>query len=66
MTSKKNLKLVFYNFLFTSKNENSHLKAIDFGLPDFVKPGNCNFRPYQYAIELLGTLLLGKKTRSTT
>ncbi|KAF8679264.1 hypothetical protein HU200_046042 [Digitaria exilis] len=26
------------NFLFTSKDENSHLKAIDFGLSDFVKP----------------------------
>ncbi|XP_039010301.1 CDPK-related kinase 5 isoform X1 [Hibiscus syriacus] len=27
------------NFLFTSKDENSQLKAIDFGLSDFVKPG---------------------------
>uniref|UniRef100_A0A2P2L944 CROOKED family protein n=1 Tax=Rhizophora mucronata TaxID=61149 RepID=A0A2P2L944_RHIMU len=26
------------NFLFTSNDENSHLKAIDFGLSDFVKP----------------------------
>ncbi|KAJ1291917.1 hypothetical protein BS78_02G352800 [Paspalum vaginatum] len=26
------------NFLFTSKDENSNLKAIDFGLSDFVKP----------------------------
>ncbi|KAD4888105.1 hypothetical protein E3N88_20178 [Mikania micrantha] len=26
------------NFLFTSKDENSSLKAIDFGLSDFVKP----------------------------
>ncbi|GLT39035.1 hypothetical protein SLA2020_132430 [Shorea laevis] len=26
------------NFLFTSKDENSALKAIDFGLSDFVKP----------------------------
>ncbi|RDX80619.1 CDPK-related kinase 5, partial [Mucuna pruriens] len=26
------------NFLFTSKDENSKLKAIDFGLSDFVKP----------------------------
>ncbi|XP_028760474.1 CDPK-related kinase 5 [Neltuma alba] len=26
------------NFLFTSKDENSDLKAIDFGLSDFVKP----------------------------
>ncbi|QCD81659.1 Protein kinase [Vigna unguiculata] len=26
------------NFLFTSKEENSELKAIDFGLSDFVKP----------------------------
>jgi hypothetical protein len=29
----------FQNFLFTSKEENSNLKAIDFGLSDFVKPG---------------------------
>ncbi|RZR95337.1 hypothetical protein BHM03_00024171 [Ensete ventricosum] len=28
------------NFLFTSKDENSQLKAIDFGLSDFVKPGH--------------------------
>lgn len=27
------------NFLFTSKDENSPLKAIDFGLSDYVKPG---------------------------
>lgn len=27
------------NFLFTSKDESSQLKAIDFGLSDFVKPG---------------------------
>lgn len=27
------------NFLFTSKDENSTLKAIDFGLSDYVKPG---------------------------
>ncbi|XP_077224335.1 CDPK-related kinase [Tasmannia lanceolata] len=26
------------NFLFTSKDENSQMKAIDFGLSDFVKP----------------------------
>ncbi|OMO56732.1 hypothetical protein CCACVL1_26330 [Corchorus capsularis] len=28
------------NFLFTSKDENSQLKAIDFGLSDYVKPGH--------------------------
>lgn len=27
------------NFLFTSADENSQLKVIDFGLSDFVKPG---------------------------
>lgn len=27
------------NFLFSSKDEDSQLKAIDFGLSDFVKPG---------------------------
>lgn len=30
------------NFLFTSKDENSKLKVIDFGLSDFVKPGWSN------------------------
>lgn len=30
------------NFLFASKNENSVLKAIDFGLSDFVKPEHCS------------------------
>lgn len=27
------------NFLFSSEDENSTLKAIDFGLSDYVKPG---------------------------
>lgn len=27
------------NFLFVSKDEDSTLKAIDFGLSDYVKPG---------------------------
>lgn len=31
--------LLCQNFLFTSKEETSLLKAIDFGLSDFVKPG---------------------------
>uniref|UniRef100_A0A2C9UVD3 non-specific serine/threonine protein kinase n=1 Tax=Manihot esculenta TaxID=3983 RepID=A0A2C9UVD3_MANES len=30
--------LLDQNFLFTSKDENSQLKAIDFGLSDFVRP----------------------------
>jgi hypothetical protein len=30
---------LFQNFLFSSKDENSPLKVIDFGLSDFVKPG---------------------------
>lgn len=29
------------NFLYTSKDESSQLKAIDFGLSDFVRPGLC-------------------------
>lgn len=35
----KHTLLVDQNFLFTSKDENSPLKAIDFGLSDFAKPG---------------------------
>lgn len=31
--------LLDQNFLFTTEDENSVLKAIDFGLSDFVKPG---------------------------
>lgn len=27
------------NFLFTTKDEHAQLKAIDFGLSDFIKPG---------------------------
>lgn len=38
MTSNDGL-FLGQNFLFTSKEENSELKAIDFGLSDFVKPG---------------------------
>lgn len=35
------------NFLYTSKDENSKLKAIDFGLSDFVKPGlSIHMSPY--------------------
>lgn len=33
------------NFLYTSKDESSQLKAIDFGLSDFVKPGLFSFFP---------------------
>ena len=29
----------FQNFLFTTKDDNAQLKAIDFGLSDFVRPG---------------------------
>lgn len=28
------------NFLFVSKDEDAVMKAIDFGLSDFVRPGN--------------------------
>ncbi|KAK7273027.1 hypothetical protein RIF29_14073 [Crotalaria pallida] len=28
------------NFLFVSKEENAAMKVIDFGLSDFVRPGN--------------------------
>jgi hypothetical protein len=38
--SSKCCKLLHQNFLFTSKDENSQLKAIDFGLSDYVKPGS--------------------------
>lgn len=31
--------LLFQNFLYLTKEENSPLKAIDFGLSDYVKPG---------------------------
>ncbi|KAL2897452.1 CDPK-related kinase 5 [Bienertia sinuspersici] len=35
--------LLNLNFLFTSKDEDSSLKAIDFGLSDFVKPGSAYY-----------------------
>jgi hypothetical protein len=31
--------ILLQNFLFTTKEDNSTLKAIDFGLSDYVKPG---------------------------
>lgn len=31
------------NFLFTTKDESAPLKAIDFGLSDFIKPGTRGF-----------------------
>lgn len=39
------------NFLFMTKDENSALKVIDFGLSDFVKPG----WPYNF---FFGSLLI--------
>lgn len=33
------------NFLFTTKDEYAQLKAIDFGLSDFIKPGKIPFCP---------------------
>jgi hypothetical protein len=49
MTSKKT-KTCFLHFSFYIKNENSHLKAIDFGLPDFVKP-ICHWVAWHIATE---------------
>lgn len=34
-----NIGFMLQNFLFTSKDDKSTLKAIDFGLSDYVKPG---------------------------
>ncbi|KAL3033782.1 hypothetical protein AAZX31_02G155400 [Glycine max] len=34
----ENIGFMLQNFLFTSKDDNSSLKAIDFGLSDYVKP----------------------------
>jgi len=36
---------VLQNFLFTTKDEHAQLKAIDFGLSDFIKPGTGCFIP---------------------
>lgn len=47
------------NFLFTSKDEDSQLKAIDFGLSDFVKPG---FPEFSYASNLFSNSKNGKIT----
>jgi hypothetical protein len=35
----KKVGFLLQNFLFSSEDENSTLKAIDFGLSDYVKPG---------------------------
>lgn len=55
--AKQNL-LVDQNFLFTSKDEDSLLKAIDFGLSDFVKPG---FPWFSYTLINLVTPRLAAK-----
>lgn len=34
------------NFLFVSKDEDAVMKVIDFGLSDFVRPGNMNKSTY--------------------
>jgi len=44
--------ILLQNFLFTTKEDNSTLKAIDFGLSDYVKPGQF------YWIQLLNFFLL--------
>lgn len=31
---------LFQNFLFMSKSEDADMKLIDFGLSDFIRPGN--------------------------
>lgn len=41
------------NFLFTSKDENSTLKAIDFGLSDYVKPGQTYCQLCTYSLIFL-------------
>lgn len=36
------------NFLFQSKREDSVLKATDFGLSDFIKPGMCEKKKAEF------------------
>lgn len=32
--------LLLQNFLYTSRSEDADMKLIDFGLSDFIRPGN--------------------------
>jgi hypothetical protein len=49
------------NFLFTTKDEHAQLKAIDFGLSDFIKPGG-----YQPLITIYPVLRLSCDEFSVT
>ena len=40
------------NFLFANKKETAALKAIDFGLSVFFKPGSASFPPYNFELPL--------------
>jgi hypothetical protein len=40
ITCNPNALPTLQNFLFVSKDEDAVLKVIDFGLSDFVRPGN--------------------------
>ena len=35
-----NYLIVLQNFLFSTRDEDASLKIIDFGLSDFIRPGN--------------------------
>jgi hypothetical protein len=45
----KKVGFLLQNFLFSSEDENSTLKAIDFGLSDYVKPGLTYYLCYIFA-----------------
>lgn len=44
---------VYQNFLFTTRDEDAPLKIIDFGLSDFVKPGNNHLSSVLYFLTFI-------------
>ena len=51
--SSMNVVFVFQNFLFTSNDDNALLKAIDFGLSDFVRPGTWKYQTKEKCLKIL-------------
>lgn len=50
------------NFLFTSRSEDAHMKLIDFGLSDFIRPGNYHEIPLGLKISMLLLWYVNKTT----
>lgn len=58
--------MALQNFLFTTKDEDAPMKVIDFGLSDFIRPGNGSTTlNYLSASFFLGDIFLLEGVRGT-